>query len=351
MLLTVSALGTLGEISIRAVHYFRHGTPLILNQMEQDEMLGWRVAPDRDETYELVATEQPTPQATDMTGATYSVRYRTGQHGFRLFGNPNSTETKILIIGDSFTHANNVSNDQTYYALMQRRLSEMARMQVFAYGASGYGTLQEVLFTEKIVNLVRPQILVLQVCSNDIINNSYELELASYVNNNRTPRPYLDGEGAITVLTPQSKLGMAMTALASHSRLASWVLFRLDTLMALNTRTVEDEIRLSGFGHPGFQRALALTERILARLRAALPASVKLYAFSVDRQEPFTAALDALLMQQGIALIDGVADAVEAARLRGEPVLTADGWHWTPSGHRIAANIIADRLLADLHSK
>jgi hypothetical protein len=121
--------------------------------------------------------------------------------------------------------------------------------------------------------------------------------------------------------------------------------------MAQTTRTVEYEIRLSGFGHPGFQRALRLTERILARLRAALPATVKLYAFSVDRQDPFTAALDALLMQQGIALIDGVADAVEAARLRGEPVLAADGAHWAPSGHRIAANIIGAKLLADLHSK
>ena len=155
---------------------------------------------------------------TDATGTVYLVRYKTGPHGFRLFGNPNSTdETKVLIIGDSFTHAIHVSNDQTYYALIQRRL---APTQIFAYGAGGYGTLQEVLFIEEIINLVRPQILILQVHSNDIINNSYELELASYINNNRDARPYLDDNGAITVRTPQSKLGMAMTVLAYYSRLA-----------------------------------------------------------------------------------------------------------------------------------
>src|SRR5438552_2866004 len=117
MLLTVSALGALGEISIRAVHYFLDRTPLdrsMSHLVDQDEMLGWRVAPDQNETYKM----------TDATGTVYLVRYKTGPHGFRLFGNPNSTdETKVLIIGDSFTHAINVSNDQTYYALMQRRLA------------------------------------------------------------------------------------------------------------------------------------------------------------------------------------------------------------------------------------
>jgi hypothetical protein len=339
MLLTVSALGALGEISIRAVHYFWDRTPIdrsMSHLVDQDEMLGWRVAPDKNETYRM----------TDATG-THLVRYKTGPHGFRLFGNPSTDETKVLIIGDSFTLAFDVSNDQTYYALMQRRL---APTQIFAYGAAGYGTLQEVLFIEEIINLVRPQILVLQVHSNDIINNSYELELASYINNNRHARPYLDDNGAITVRTPQSKLGMAMTVLAYYSRLASWAVHRFDALMAVNaqTRTVENQIQATGFDHPGFQRALRLTERSLSRLRAELPATVKLYAFSADHREPFATAMGALLTQQGFTIIDGVADAIEAARHRGEPVFAVDGGHWSPAGHRIAAGIIGDKLSCDL---
>jgi hypothetical protein len=61
MLLTVSALGALGEISIRAVHYFWDRTPIdrsLSHLVDQDEMLGWRVAPDKNETYRM----------TDATG-------------------------------------------------------------------------------------------------------------------------------------------------------------------------------------------------------------------------------------------------------------------------------------------
>src|SRR5262249_53013194 len=129
--------------------------------------------------------------------------------------------------------------------------------------------------------------------------------LASYINNNRHARPYLDDNGAITVRTPQSKLGMAMTVLAYYSRLASWAVHRFDALMAVNaqTRTVENQIQATGFDHPGFQRALRLTERSLSRLRAELPATVKLYAFSADHREPFATAMGALLTQQSRSLM------------------------------------------------
>jgi lysophospholipase L1-like esterase len=349
LLLTVASLVTLGEIGIRALHYFKYGIPFVSlsgsssrSLMEYDETLGWRVGADRDETY----------QSKDIAGAVYPVRYRTGPHGFRQFGNPDTSDTKILVVGDSYTHAVDVSNEQTYYALLQQRLSEKAPTQVFAYGASGYGTLQEVLIVEKIVSLVRPQIVILQVCGNDIINNSYELEIASYFNNNRRARPYLDGDGAIRLLTPQSKSSRAMTELAAYSRMASWTLVRFDTLMAstAKARTVEHEIASRGFDHPGFRRSVEVTERLFARLRRALPTTVKLYAFNISRPRthPFSVSLDALLAQEGFTLIDGVADAVQEARLRGEPVLAADGAHWAAPGHRIAANVIADKILASL---
>ena len=352
LLLTVASLAALGEIGIRALHYFKYGTPFggsshslmgsSHSLMKYDETLGWRVEADRDESY----------QSTDITGAVYPVRYRTGQHGFRQFGNPDTSDLKILVVGDSFTHAVEVSNEQTYYALLQQRLFDKVPTQVFAYGAGGYGTLQEVLLVEKIVGLLRPQIVILQVCENDIINNSYELELASYSNNNRRARPYLDSDGAIRLLTPQSKSNMVMTELASYSRMASWALVRFDQLMATTAkaRSVEHEIALRGFDHPGFRRSVAVTERLFARLRRAVPATVKLYAFNASdpRTHPVSVYLDALLVQQGFTLIDGVAGAVLEARLRGEPVLAADGAHWAPTGHRIAANVIADKILESL---
>jgi hypothetical protein len=308
--------------------------------MEQDGALGWRVVPHTTASYQM----------KDSAGGVYPVQYRTGQQGFRQFGDPSAPGARVLVVGDSFTHAIEVSNEQTYFAVLQQRLSQQLPAQVFAYGAGGWGTLQELLLIERSIGVVQPHIVLLQVCANDIVNNSYELELASYANNNRRPRPYLQADGRIRLLTPQTGVGLAMEALASRSRLASWVLVRIDILLASDagTRTVEHAIRTEGPGHPGFRRAANLTEQLFARLRAVVPPTVKLYAFSVDRQEPFTGALETLLTQQGVAVIEGVADAVSQARLRGETVLVADGAHWAPSGHNIAGNILADRLLTDL---
>ena len=114
-------------------------------------------------------------------GVPYSVRRSQKQYGFRKFGDPSSTKLKMLVIGDSFTHATAVSDDRTYHAL----LSKILDVEVFAYGAGGYGTLQEYRY----VDLIKPNIVLWQFCINDFINNDNELELLSWVNNNGRSGP------------------------------------------------------------------------------------------------------------------------------------------------------------------
>ena len=52
----------------------------------------------------------------DAGGNTYYTKVSTGKYGFKLFGN-NNANTKIFIVGDSFTDATQVSNDKTYWAI------------------------------------------------------------------------------------------------------------------------------------------------------------------------------------------------------------------------------------------
>ena len=55
-------------------------------------------------------------------------------------------------------------------------------MEVFAYGAGGYGTLQEYLILDEVVDHIRPTMLLWQFCSNDFINNDHALEVAGALN-------------------------------------------------------------------------------------------------------------------------------------------------------------------------
>ena len=95
-------------------------------------------------------------------------------------------------------------------------------------------------------------------------------------------------------------------------------------------------------------RAIALTDRLLERLRSAVPAATKIYAFQVDHMLPFSAEFEKLFARHGIIYIDGVAEAVTDASGKGNVVYQADGAHWASTGHTIAAEIIAYRLRFEL---
>jgi len=48
---------------------------------------------------------------------------------------------------------------------------------------------------DQYVDFIDPAIILWQYSGNDIINNSYELERSSYINNNGMRRPYLTETG------------------------------------------------------------------------------------------------------------------------------------------------------------
>ena len=47
------------------------------------------------------------------------VAFRTNEYGFRHWGDLRSDKPRILFVGDSFTYAENVSDQQAYYASSQ----------------------------------------------------------------------------------------------------------------------------------------------------------------------------------------------------------------------------------------
>ena len=172
LLVLSSILATLilGEICLR-LYFAINPRPIYI-----EKKLGWRTTENFHREGLL----------RDAGGQEYYAKVTTDSHGFRLFGDPRSEKVKIFIIGDSFTHAIDVSDDKTYYNLLAKKLN----VEIFAYGCLGYSTLQEFMILDEFIDLIKPNIVILQLCFNDIYDNSYALEKISY--NSGMTRPYID---------------------------------------------------------------------------------------------------------------------------------------------------------------
>ena len=113
----------------------------------------------------------------------------------------------MLCIGDSFTFAKDVSQQETYYAVLQEKINAA----VFAYGADGYDSLQEYLILDKWLDVIKPDVVVWQFCYNDFINNSLELTQQSAKNQCHVSQPYLAAEGQIIYDNPGERRMSTLT--------------------------------------------------------------------------------------------------------------------------------------------
>jgi hypothetical protein len=299
-----------------------------VGSIQLDGQLGWRATENYEES--LVGITKG--------GRTYAIHRSQRRHGFRHFGDLHSLKPKLLIIGDSFTQASAVSDTKTYAAL----LSRLVEMEVFAYGAGGYGTLQEYLILDRYFDEIKPDLILWQFCINDFINNDNELEQTSTANNNGLTRPYWIN-GAITHLSPKPTGQQVREWINHHSRFLYFVVSRIDRLRAVTSSTsVEHAIKTEGFRHSGFQRAVQVTDQLMGRVRARV-GNTPIVAFSCDSTEPYDEAFSVISMHHGIEYWRDIPDVIRRALERGEDVQTPDD-HWNESGHSLVAETVAKHM-------
>ncbi len=334
---SVSALAIIlllisGEIGIRVYQSFKyHQVHPGLSPIRLDEDLGW--IPNPDYNYEGFRL--------DAGGKRYFSQVRNDQNGFRLYGNPDvENRIKVMFIGDSFTHALEVSCEKAYFGILKERFP----LEVFALGVGGYGSLQEYMILDEYIDAVRPDIVILQMHTNDFINNYYELELESKRNNNGLRRPYLSKDGHIRYAIPK-KHSHLRDIVNKHSRFIYFVMSRLDILQA-REGSVEDGIREKGMSVPSFRESVEITEKLLRMIKSRIPAGTDLYVFCADGDQPSLEELKRILKKNDITFIGGVAEAISDAERHGITVRAADGAHWNEEGHRIAAGVL-ERYFSD----
>lgn len=265
-----------------------------------------------------------------------------GWRGLTLDADPGDPRPRVLFVGDSFTQGFGVGPDEAYHAVLERELG-VARV---VRAGPGWGSLQEWLALEAAWERARPAVVVLQVCSNDFINNDFELERGSFANNNLSARPYWESGRAVT-RSPAPLLGVRR-ALAERSALAVWLNRRWRRLGLLLERrrlaeSSEQRIGAQGRGFAPFERAVRTTEDILTRVAARCHGR-ELVLLPADTFQPFYAEWRALAERRGLTLLTAALDDLAAAEQRGQQMRLADGAHWNAAGHRLVAQALARHL-------
>jgi hypothetical protein len=288
---------------------------------EYDNKLGWR--PKSNYTY-------LNNNHIDVKGNRYSVQVKTNEYGFRAWGDIKSNKIKILFIGDSFTGDANMSDDDAYFA----KVGELLDAEVFAFGGGGYGSLQEKMILEKYVNIIKPDVFVLQFCSNDVDNNDYLLEGKSIVRNQKNLRPYLDlSNNKMFYRLPK---GHPYRFLHRYSSFFRGIDSRLQNLQYIiyNGYYPPADLNEELTREKLYKDAEVITVNILKDMVNLLPQNTKKIAFFTDskKQDIFIR----LLENAGFVVLPEVSQAVEQAEKSGECVRAADGGHWNPRGHEIA---------------
>jgi len=318
------------ELGVR-LHQWAHGRAFLgdVPFLIRDDRLGWR--PNGPLRVERVLA--------DAAGTVYRARVTTAVHGFRRFPEVLAGKPRILLIGDSFTHAVEVDDERTYHALLARGQPDH---EVFAIGAGGYGTLQEALLLERSYPLVRPAIVIWQLCANDLTNNLFEAERHSVRHNNLMRRPYWE-QGEIVVRNPAPWPLAAMEHLHRITGLRLLDVLRdraYRVLAMLGDRTDPD-----GFGDadgPALRaRAIAVTETILSRSRARHPHS-RFLSLNVCGSAEEGAILRAISEASGFHFLGDYGSRIADRRRPGFEVFSEDGHHFNEHGHALLATMLAD---------
>ena len=329
LLLVTLVIWGIAEVVFRGLVYMR-SQKYPTQTTEFDEKMGWRAVPN--------FTFQGT--VPDGKGNEYDLDFKTDENGFRYFGRLNNPDDKrLLVIGDSYTHAIEVSNDKTYYGLLADSLHKY-KVELFAYGARGLGPLQQYLWAEKWYEEIEPDAVLWQFCFNDIYNSSYDLESTSYFNNNRKMRPYLEN-GEVVYKNP-ARLGMGN--LRESSLFLDFILTKMEVIIEgndhKNQTAAEDLVKGQGTDFEKYKAALATFDTMVKKMKKKMDEGMAILAFPVDNTQPYLEDMTAIFQQNGIPVVKQVPILIDEASENGTSVWAKDQAHWNENAHSIASEEI-----------
>jgi lysophospholipase L1-like esterase len=278
------------------------------------------------------ASTSGTGSAADPTGSPAIPDTATGSaagHGASRGAGP-VTAPRIAILGDSYVFGHGVEEDETFAALLRKRWPSA---EVGNFGVIGYSTDQELLLLKDTVLPLDPDLVVLCLYRNDVLDNGQATAWGLY----RKPRFVRAADGTLVLESDRldARLPFSMRLrrdLRRHFVLYDVLAFRIAGLRA-------------GSGETGVGDSEGLTRDLL------LEATSLCHAQNV----PFL--LVVLPGFEDARFLDDVPPKDAGARLDLAPVFSryaaehpdsALGFtydsHWNPRGHRLVADAIATEV-------
>lgn len=284
---------------------------MVFSPVYQPTKYGWTVGANRITTRNL----------QDQPGVYRTVQNEYFDHGFKRWGQLHIQRPTVFIIGDSFTEMVFVSNGEEWYSYLEK---EFSPINLFVYGAGGYGSLQEYLVLEDFIDEIDPDMVIWQFCNNDYRNNSYESDKNRYPYNNFGTRPYLENKEIVY------KMPMPFPWLRQYSRVADRLLARYDAFQKTQVKSAEKpEEQLP-------DSAYWVTGEILkkARQRAG---KRPFFLFSTG---PITDKESSICAKAGITCIPGVREYLESKEAEGITVGVVNEGHWNLAGNRYVGEFL-----------
>lgn len=262
---------------------------------------------------------------------------------------------RVLTLGDSFTLALQVDEDQTWPVLLQRSLDDAVGqpVEVINGGCDDYGTKQQVRLLERLGPVLKPDLVIVAFyLGNDLRDNLRQLPRAR-------SRP----------LASRPPPGPQAPTAAGWSHLAHWVQYmqkrrkggespEVARKRAEEAQIWTDPASLDRIGY-GTQAAFADLDRLCEDLSTACVVVIvppELVVRPGTAVERLGQAVDSVDLDRPAQVVrswvpDGLptVDLTESLRQHGDQAiyLRQDG-HWTPRGHEVVARALTGPVAAQL---
>ena len=305
--------------------------------IQRDDLLGWRLKPNFHRVF----------MQKTLGGKDYPVAFSTNDQGLRVFGSA-AAPVKILVLGDSFTADPYAANDRMWYVAMAQRLAvrlgrPASDFYVMGGGAGGWGTYQTLLLSQQQAARIKPNIFVLQFCSNDFQNHSYEWERKGVVRGQFLRRPFIDAKSGQPKYAP-GLMAEIYRSVAGESRLFN----RIDGVIG----NMQFQ-RYGGYTQPLSPQAaamyerdsIALTQSLLTRLRR-IYRNIPAVMVNCDGAETgANKSWKVLARSAGFVPLDAASDFLHAlAPERRAAVFHADGSHLSDEGNQLYGALVGDGI-------
>lgn len=280
---------------------------------------------------------------THHTTGDYRITIRTNSMGIRsdrefTFAKPDGV-FRIAVLGDSFTFGYGVEAEQTYSALLERRLQKRGiNAEVLNLGVSGAGTAEELIMLKERGSKFDPDMVVLGYCTNDIKNNTASMLYA------------LNGKGSIIrkrkEYLPAVKVRDFLYSFAVYRFLAerSHLLYFLRNSLSefLQERQIRKNIARESLSSQDEERLTAALLHEIKRTcerQGAMFLLLDIPSASIRSSLP-RRFLTTVTDEDIIDLQPTFKKRMKATKL----YWTRSDGHWTPDGHQIAAELLAQRI-------